>query len=443
MLLAARAAVAVDADAATPAADAVPYNKGARGTLRNDAGGAEGLQGTGVVDLQLPTVLLSSIAFPLGLQLAPEFVFNATDASGGVGSNGGAADSMLQSRPWPDVVCVDIAAVRGGQRQDLHRANVTLRDQGRLSLLHTLHSIPAPDFSAGELQVAVRLTPCPAQVGSGESNAVAHATAPFRAIPGWLSLLPPVLCVIVAVWLKQVFLALLVGIWLASMLMHGYNPLVALLRSFDFYFTRAMDYRSGHAQIVVFCILLAGLLGIVQRSGGAHGLGQALVRFATSKARGSAAALALSFLVFFDDYSSILIVGTTFRKIVPRLGLSKVRRRLRPRDATDLAAAQAKLAFMVHGIGTCMPSMVPISSWLGVEVGYIRGQPELAHRDAFAWLMSSLPHRLFPLLYVATIVLLVLLQRDFGPMAREEEAAMAQWLRQRRRRRLLDEECGA
>jgi hypothetical protein len=52
-------------------------------------------------------------------------------------------------------------------------------------------------------------------------------------IPPWLSLLPPVLTVILALALRQVLFALLAGVWVGSLLVHQYNPLIAALRVLD------------------------------------------------------------------------------------------------------------------------------------------------------------------------------------------------------------------
>lgn len=154
---------------------------------------------------------------------------------------------------------------------------------------------------------------------------LAAASTPLHSMPGWLSLTPPALTIGAAVWLKQVYIALVLGIWLGALFIARYNPLVALLRSFDTYFAQVLDYRNGHAAVLVFCLLLGGLIGIVQRSGGAVGLGKLVTRFTTTKRRGLASTLALAFGVFFDDYSSILIVGTTFKRIAPTIGMSQVR----------------------------------------------------------------------------------------------------------------------
>lgn len=226
-------------------------------------------------------------------------------------------------------------------------------------------------------------------------------------IPGFLSLLPPLVTIVFAVWLKQVFAALVLGIWSGATLVCHYNAGVAVLRVFDGYMARTLTYSSGHAQVIIFCFLLGGLIGQVQRAGGAHGLGAVMARFAKSPAHVCAAIYGMTLLILFDDYSAILIVGTTFAGMVGRLGVSR-----------------EKLAFIIHVTGTCFTSMVPMSSWVGVEVGYIQGEETLAFKDPFLWAVESIPYRMFPVLAIVFTALLVITRRDFGAMLEAEKAAV-------------------
>lgn len=73
-------------------------------------------------------------------------------------------------------------------------------------------------------------------------------------------------------------MALLVGIWAGALLVSGFNPLSAFLRTFDTYFVGAFT-GEGNAQVLLFTFLLGGTIGLVQRSGGALGLANALKRF--------------------------------------------------------------------------------------------------------------------------------------------------------------------
>ncbi len=80
-------------------------------------------------------------------------------------------------------------------------------------------------------------------------------------------------------------MALLVGIWAGALLVSGFNPVSAFLRTFDTYFVGAF-VGEGNAEVLLFTFLLGGTIGLVQRSGGALGLANALKRFMGKRERG-------------------------------------------------------------------------------------------------------------------------------------------------------------
>lgn len=60
--------------------------------------------------------------------------------------------------------------------------------------------------------------------------------------------------------------------------MSGFNPLRAFLMTFDTYFVGAF-IGEGNSAVLLFTFLLGGTIGLVQRSGGALGLANALKEF--------------------------------------------------------------------------------------------------------------------------------------------------------------------
>ncbi|CAN0397598.1 unnamed protein product, partial [Scytosiphon promiscuus] len=62
---------------------------------------------------------------------------------------------------------------------------------------------------------------------------------PVTCVPGWVTLLPPLVTLVISILYQQVLVALLVGIWAGALLTSGFNPLSAFLRTFDTYFVGA------------------------------------------------------------------------------------------------------------------------------------------------------------------------------------------------------------
>ena len=61
--------------------------------------------------------------------------------------------------------------------------------------------------------------------GSGGGSGGGAARVRVWSVPPWLSILPPVATLLLAVWLRQVMVGLLVGIWLGATIAYGGNPL--------------------------------------------------------------------------------------------------------------------------------------------------------------------------------------------------------------------------
>ena len=68
--------------------------------------------------------------------------------------------------------------------------------------------------------------------------------------PTWISLLPPVLAIVLAIWSKQVYLSLAEGLWLAWTVVSGWNPLSGLAAAVQ----GAVDVlgSDGNARAIMF-----------------------------------------------------------------------------------------------------------------------------------------------------------------------------------------------
>ena len=219
---------------------------------------------------------------------------------------------------------------------------------------------------------------------------------------GPLSLLPPVTTLSFALATKQVTPALLVGIWSGCLLLYDLNPLVALLKTLDTHIVNAVVDRE-HATVILFNLILGATIGLVQKGGGAQGLAASLKRFAKDARSCLATACALAGLIFFDDYASILIVGNSFRPLLPALRVCK-----------------EKFAGLLHFVAVCVSASSPVSSWIGQQVGMVStataGVPAGKLPSPFVLTLGTLPYRFFPLCLLAFVAATVSTGRDFGPM---------------------------
>jgi Na+/H+ antiporter NhaC len=161
----------------------------------------------------------------------------------------------------------------------------------------------------------------------------------------------------------QVLFALVAGIWCgATIVAHG-NVFIGFLRTFDTYWAEAF-INDDHAGVLLFTIILGGTIGVVQKGGGGHGLAILAKKYMTNSLRMQLSTFLLCILIFFDDYSCILIIGSSLRQVLSQTGVSR-----------------EKFAAIIHALGVCLPSMAPVSSWIGVEIGYISAQLKALQLD--------------------------------------------------------------
>ncbi|MEM9189154.1 MAG: Na+/H+ antiporter NhaC family protein [Myxococcota bacterium] len=228
-----------------------------------------------------------------------------------------------------------------------------------------------------------------------------------RFIPGFLAILPALFAIVLAVATRRVVVALLSGVWLGAVFFYDYGILTGLLRTVDTYIVGALS-DPGNATIVVFSLLLGGMIGVITRSGGGAGMAKVVTTRVRATRGGLLGTWLMGFAVFFDDYANALLVGSTMRPITDRLRVSR-----------------EKLAFVVDGTSAPVSSLAIVSSWIGVEVGYIKVQFERLEieQDAYWVFLQTLPYRFYPILMLFFGLLIIVLRRDFGPMLKAERRA--------------------
>jgi Na+/H+ antiporter NhaC len=226
---------------------------------------------------------------------------------------------------------------------------------------------------------------------------------------GWLSLLPPLIAIALALLLREVIFALFAAVASGALLLAHWNPFVALARTVDTAVVSSLA-DADHASILVFSSLLGAMVGVVSKSGGARGIVELLRPYATSSVRGQVASWLMGVLIYFDDYANTLIVGTTMRPITDRLRISR-----------------EKLAYIVDSTAAPVASLIPLSTWVGFEIGLLQDAfagLEVSPGDAFGAIVASLPYRFYQVFALALGLAIALSRRDFGPMLAAERRAV-------------------
>jgi len=224
---------------------------------------------------------------------------------------------------------------------------------------------------------------------------------------GFLSILPPLVAIALALLFRQVIIALLAGIWLGATFIYFGNPALGLLRTLDTYLIQALT-DSDHVAIVLFSLILGGMVGIVARSGGTRGL-VANLGHRVKTARGAQIWTWLAgLIIFLDDYANALLVGHSLRPLCDRHRISR-----------------EKLSYIVDSTSATDTSIAILSTWIGFEIGLISDAYHSVGIEANSyWIfIQSIPYRFYVVFALVLVFLVAWLARDVGAMWKAEVRA--------------------
>lgn len=230
-------------------------------------------------------------------------------------------------------------------------------------------------------------------------------------IPGWVSVLPPLVAILLSFMLRSVIPSLFAGLILGAWLINGMTwqgAFNGLFETMSIYILDAMTDRD-HGAIMLFTLLIGGMVGIVSRNGGMVGIVARVIPIARTPRRGQTVIAALGLTIFFDDYANTMIVGNATRPVSDHLKISR-----------------EKLAYLVDSTAAPVATVALITTWVGFQVGLIEDAMQgLSGIDmpAYGLFLNSIPYSFYPLLAIFFVFLVVLTGKDFGPMYRAEMRA--------------------
>ena len=238
---------------------------------------------------------------------------------------------------------------------------------------------------------------------------VSQATS--RSLPGWISILPPLLAIGIALVFKRVVPALFLGVYVGAVLASGVSfggAFKGLLDTMQVYVLSALANES-HAAIILFSLMIGGMVGIISKNGGTLGIVDRITGFARDSRRGQIATGVLGLGIFFDDYANTLVVGNTMRPVTDRLRISR-----------------EKLAYIVDSTAAPVACLAFVTTWIGYEVGLIGtavANIEGLSMSPYSIFLASIKFSFYPILALFFVFVVAYSRKDFGPMARAERRA--------------------
>ena len=233
-------------------------------------------------------------------------------------------------------------------------------------------------------------------------------------IQRWFALVPPLLAVLLALWLRNIIIALFAAVWSGAVILNHGNFFLGFVHALDTYLVEGLvqphDPVHSHMMIVLFTMFLGAIGGVVGASGGGRALTSRLARFAGTRERAQLITAGFSGAVFFDDVAGTALAGGITRPLAERARISP-----------------EKLAFLINSTAVAVAGVAVLSTWAGVQLACINdAYTQLYAHGHIAWnagttLLASLAYQFYPLLLLGFVGLVAFSGRDFGPMRSAEE----------------------
>ncbi|MGX8687096.1 MAG: Na+/H+ antiporter NhaC family protein [bacterium] len=217
---------------------------------------------------------------------------------------------------------------------------------------------------------------------------------------GWLSILPPIIAIVLALLTKEVYSSLFIGIG-SGMLIYAFFSGGSVISAAAMTFDMMSAKISDNSYMIIFLALLWAVVSLVSKSGGSQAYGRWVEKRLKSKRAAAFATSFLGILIFIDDGFNCLTVGTVMRPITDRLHISR-----------------EKLAYIIDATAAPVCIIAPVSSW-AVAVA-----SEVSEKEGFHAFLSTIPYNLYALLTILMVFFIAFTGRDFGPMKKAEEEAV-------------------
>ena len=218
---------------------------------------------------------------------------------------------------------------------------------------------------------------------------------------GFLSLLPPLLAIGMAIRTRQVYLSLAAGIWLGWTIAAGWNPLTGLADAID----RAIAVLAepDNARVIVFTFLIGALIAVVEANGGVRGFVRWVEerRWVTDGRRAQLLACAIGLVIFIESNLTILVAGSVCRPLFDRFKVSR-----------------EKLAYLVDSTSAPVCILIPFNAWGAYILALLAGLGVVNPLGVF---LVAIPLNLYALTALVLAGLTALMGLNWGPMRAAEE----------------------
>jgi len=211
-----------------------------------------------------------------------------------------------------------------------------------------------------------------------------------------LSLLPPILAIIIAIWRKNALLALFSGMFLCFLMIANWHPIEGITAT-AFGLVNVFS-STGNVYIVTFSLLIGSLVALMNQSGAVNGFIATLSRLKLVNNARQAAILptVVGTTIFTDTNLSMFTSGMASQKLFDKYQLSR-----------------ARLAYLIDS--TCAPVSILflINGWGAYVLGLLDGY---SFDDPVGILIGTVGYNFYAIIAVALAYYTAFSGKAYGPL---------------------------
>jgi len=215
----------------------------------------------------------------------------------------------------------------------------------------------------------------------------------------WLSVLPPLFAVILAILTRKIYISLISGIWLGWFILTKWNFFESVLGTIK---TLLNVFSSASkTNVIIFSALVGSLIALTQASGGVGGFVNLVTRKKVINRRyAQLLSWFIGIAVFIESSITSLVVGTSSRALYDRLKI--------PRE---------KLAYICDSTSAPVCILIPLNAWGAYIIGLLEEQ-KISYPIKI--LVNAIPLNFYAWLTLLMVLFIILTEKDFGPMKKAE-----------------------
>lgn len=223
---------------------------------------------------------------------------------------------------------------------------------------------------------------------------------------GFWSLIPVIIIIVFALWTKDTFISIFVGVAVAFLMVAKGNPLTAFHGFLDD--LNKIMTSENTVWVLLVCGLFGSLIMLVTEAGGALGFSKLAEKILNGRKSAMLGTWILGIVVCVDDYLNSLAVGAAVRKVTDR---EKVSREM--------------IAYIVNSTGVTVCAIIPFSSWAAFMGGLMKKANMLEGLTTSGAYMHAIPYMIYGWIAIICVPLFIIKVLPlFGPMKRAEERAL-------------------